>query len=263
MITVQYVGQDGTLHSADLRFVVFSMPGLDMIIGLKDIVRHFKTLFVEMLEEVQSSLVGDLKLMGDHNMEITLPGPEEESQEEKLTPDPCSFSGPLHYLNIGRDEALKEYKTLFESHISPEVNAAEYGVKELLLSEEAKNVFVPATWEGVTDIPDIHLEFRDTLPTSMRPRARPVNPRLFEAASAEFPCMRKYFYEPCDSPIASPLVIAPKATKPFIRFCGDYVEINRHIARNHYPIPKVIHMLEKCVGFKVFLDLDMTNSFHR
>ena len=143
VVTVQFVGQDGTSHSADLRFVVFSMPGLDMIIGLKDIVRHFKTLFVEMLEEVQHNLAGELKLISDNNLEITLSGTEEESQEELLTPDPCSFSGPLHYLNIGRDEALKEYEGLFDSHISPELMAAEYGVKELLLSEEAKDVFVP------------------------------------------------------------------------------------------------------------------------
>ena len=263
VVTVRFVGQDGTLHSADLRFVVFSMPGLDMIIGLKDIVRHFKSLFVEMLEEVQDNLGGQLKLMADNNIEITLPGPEKESEEELLTPDPCSFSGPLHYLNIGRDEALKEYEALFDSHISPEFNADEYGVRELLLSDEAKEVFVPGTWEGVKDIPEIHLDFRDTLPTSMRPRARPVNPRLFEAASTEVQRMRKYIYEPWDSPIVSTLVIAPKATKPFIRFCGDYVEINKHIARNHYPIPKVIHMLEKCVGFSIFLDLDMTNSFHQ
>jgi hypothetical protein len=261
--TVQFIGRGGILHSAELKFVVFSMPGLDMIIGLKDIVRNFKTLFEEMLEEVQTNLVSELKFIADSSMETALPGPEAESQEELLTPDPCSFSGPLHFLNIGRDDALKEYESMFDTHISSDFSVAEYGVKELLLTEEAKEGFVPSRWEGVKGISDIHLDFRDTLPTSLRPRARPVNPRLFEAASAEFQRMRKYFYEPCDSPIASPLVIAPKATKPFIRFCGDYVEINKHISRNHYPIPKVIHMLEKCVGYSVFLDLDMTNSFHQ
>ena len=71
MITVQFAEQDGALHSADLRFVVFSMPGLDMIIGLKDIVRHFKSLFVKMLEEVQCNLAGDLKLIEDNTMNIS------------------------------------------------------------------------------------------------------------------------------------------------------------------------------------------------
>ena len=112
-----------------------------------------------MLEEVQCNLSGDLRLIEDKTVEVALPGPEEESQEELLTPEPCSYSGPLHYLNVGREEALREYESLFDSHISPEFMAGEYGVRELLLSDEAKNVFVPATWEGVKDIPGIHLEF--------------------------------------------------------------------------------------------------------
>ena len=57
--TVQFIGRGGILHSAELKFVVFSMPGLDMIIGLKDIVRNFKTLFEEMLEDVQTNLVSE------------------------------------------------------------------------------------------------------------------------------------------------------------------------------------------------------------
>jgi hypothetical protein len=36
--------------------------------------------------------------------------------------------------------------------------------------------------------------------------------------------MRTYFYVPSNSPIASPLVVAPKAAAPFIRHCGDYRE---------------------------------------
>ena len=57
--TVQFIGRGGILHSAELKFVVFSMPGLDMIIGLKDIVRNFKSLFEEMLEDVQTNQVSE------------------------------------------------------------------------------------------------------------------------------------------------------------------------------------------------------------
>ena len=74
--------------------------------------------------------------------------------------------------------------------------------------------------------------------------------------------MRGYFYTVSNSAVASPLVMAPKATKPFIRFWGDYVEINKHVHIGHYPIPKVISAIEKAAGFSLFLDLDMTNSFH-
>ena len=74
---------------------------------------------------------------------------------------------------------------------------------------------------------------------------------------------KTYFYVESFSPIASPLVIAPKATKPFIRFCGDYVQINKYIKFYSYPIPHVRHEIDKIQGFKVYADLDLTNSFHQ
>ena len=70
-------------------------------------------------------------------------------------------------------------------------------------------------------------------------------------------------YVPSTSPIASCLVIAPKATSPFIRFCDDYVSINKYIATGHYPIPHVQRSLEKIMQYSVFLDFDLVNSFHQ
>ena len=76
--------------------------------------------------------------------------------------------------------------------------------------------------------------------------------------------MLGYMYVESDSPIASCLVIAPKATKPFIRFCGDYaVVINKFIITGHHPIPDVLKSLTKITGYKIFLDLDLANSFHQ
>ena len=65
------------------------------------------------------------------------------------------------------------------------------------------------------------------------------------------------------SPIASCLVIAPKATEPFIRLCGDYREINQYVAIPHVYIPHVQRILEKAKEFSVLVDLDITNSFHQ
>ena len=70
---------------------------------------------------------------------------------------------------------------------------------------------------------------RFVMPAEMKPLARPVNPKLYENAKLEFQRLSKYMYTTTVSPIASPLVIAPKKTKPFIRFCGDYVAINKYI----------------------------------
>ena len=77
----------------------------------------------------------------------------------------------------------------------------------------------------------------------MKVQLRIVNPKLFEHAQQEFLRLRTYQYVPSTSPIVSNLVIAPKATKPFIRFCGDYVKINKYIIRIHAYIPNVQYEL--------------------
>jgi hypothetical protein len=75
--------------------------------------------------------------------------------------------------------------------------------------------------------------------------------------------MRTYFCVPSNRPIASPLVVAPKATAPFIRLCGDYRPINPYIRIPQEPIPHYQQPIAKAAGWKKFIDLDMTNSFHQ
>ena len=94
-------------------------------------------------------------------------------------------------------------------------------------------------------------------------RARPVREALFQDAKTEFDRMRTYFYESSTSSIACPLIIAPKATAPFIRPCGDYRPINPFINIPQEPIPHVQQSLSKAAGWEIFVDLDMTNSFHQ
>jgi hypothetical protein len=131
-----------------------------------------------------------------------------------------------------------------------------------LLRTTGRRVFVPSNWEGIKGVPPLKLKWKPTLPSSMKPRARPINPKLYQRAKKEFDRSSKYFYE---SPIASCLIIAPKATTPFIRLCGDYVAINYHIEIGHYyPIPHVQQSLEKIITFMIFLELDWVNSsFHQ
>jgi len=262
VIPISFI-QEGKEISAEVSFIVWNMPGLDAIIGLPDIIKSFCDAFVSMIKSDGADisklhvLDGQDQLISPWTIE-----PDDEAPEELDTDLPCSFSGPLHYLSMSREEAIKEYKEQMSAHVE-KTFAESTAVLELLHSDLALDVFVPSVWNGIVGVPDLELDFKDTLPTNMRPRARPVNPRLYDNAHTEFNRLCTYFYTPADSAIASPLVIAPKATKPFIRFCGDYVEVNKHITIPHYPIPKVVHALEKAAGFKVFLDIDMTNSFHQ
>ena len=90
----------------------------------------------------------------------------------------------------------------------------------------------------------MELDWLDTMPAEHRPHARPINPKLYEHAKKEFDRMLTYMHVESHSPIAAPLVIAPKETAPFIRFCGDYVWHNQYLRVGHYYIPNVPHSIE-------------------
>ena len=135
-------------------------------------------------------------------------------------------------------------------------------IMELLRTKGAK-VFVPQNWEGIK-VPPLHINFIDGMPAIMKPKARPINPKLSGHAKKEFDRLLSYMYVQCDGPVASPLVIAPKATAPFIRFCGNYQAVNKFIPHWHTPIPHPQRTLsEKLVNHDADADVDMTNGFHQ
>lgn len=186
---------------------------------------------------------------------------DEEAPEDTSTDLPVQFAFYLSYMETSHEEAVATYFSQFEKQVAPAM-LSRPRVKNLL-ETLGLQVFVPQNWDGVNGLPDLELEFMPSFPTSSKPGARPVNPRLYEHAKKEYNRLKKYMYEKSYSAVASPLVIAPKATAPFIRFCGDYVKINKHIVTHHYPIPKVTNELAKISKWTHFLDLDMANSFHQ
>ena len=100
-------------------------------------------------------------------------------------------------------------------------------------------------WDGIYGIDPVEFNWHEEMPTFVKPIARPINPKLFENAKVEFDRLCKYFYKESDSPVASCLVIAPKATKPFIRFCGDYsTMMNKYFITGRRP-KLALHQLRK------------------
>lgn len=267
-LTVKFVDQLGTEHVGTTLFWVLPTCSHPMIIGLPAIIMRFSKLHKFMIDMVVDKLSDKTEQQLD-TLDLEDPAPkypwtielEDEAPEDSSTELPSSFSEALHFMEMTVEEAEKEFFALFEKHIQPDF-AKQTDVVNLLRTVGLR-VFVPSNWEGVKGVPPISLQWKDTLPESMKPRARPINPRLFQHAQKEFDRLRSYFYEPSESPWASCLVIAPKATEPFIRFCGDYVQINKHIMTGHYPIPNVQHSLAKIIKYKVFIDLDLANSFHQ
>jgi hypothetical protein len=73
----------------------------------------------------------------------------------------------------------------------------------------------------------------------------------------------KYLYNPSNSSIASPVVVAKKKTHPFIRLCGDYKKVNKYLRVPKYPIPDVIPELHKLVEFPIYIDCDVMNAYHQ
>ena len=183
--------------------------------------------------------------------------------EEEETPDPLAFGEDvLRFMELSVEESRREYLDLLPKHVSDAMAKACPKVFDLLTSYMAQEIFAPSTWPGMK-VPPAVMDILSPLPARMTPAARPVRPALYAAAKKEFDRLRQYFYVDSRSPIASPLVIAPKATAPFIRFCGDYREVNKFVSIPQQPIPIVQHELVKAAKYKVYVDLDMANSFHQ
>jgi hypothetical protein len=114
-----------------------------------------------------------------------------DTAEEDIEP-PCLFTEPLHFMETSHSEALQEYRNLFESHVSTEMRS-HTNVIDLLLTKGVK-VFVPHNWDGVRGIDPIEFTWIDDMPNRIMPRVRPINPKLFKNAKAEFERLQGYFF---------------------------------------------------------------------
>ncbi len=274
-VPIIFFGKDGKQHFGKVDLVVFPhMGNNEMILGLPDIIRSFSKLHIEMIQDAVDNLVSNQQSVNTVGEPPPPPEPpplitnpwsqsvlDSEAIEDLETPLPCSFPDALHFMEKSYEDAVAEYISQIADHVHPAF-AKETDIVNFL-KKVAVKVFIPQEWTGINGIEPFELEWTDGLPDSIKPKARPVNPKLFENAKREFERLCTYFYRPSTSPIASCLVIAPKATFPFIRFCGDYVLINKYIVMGHFPMPNVLHVLEKISMFAVFLDIALATAFHQ
>jgi hypothetical protein len=250
------------------RFHVIPHDNHDIIIGLPLICSDLKDVFMSILDRNSDadhplSTLHSLEATLDADTDLTQPWSHvlEPAEEEDLAPSPVSFRVPTNFLGDSFESAFGEYESLLATHIDPDFAASTDIVAQM--RTKWYPIFVPRDWTGITGIDPVSITLKPGFPERLKPPARPINPKLFQVAKTEFDRLSKYFYVPSQSPIASPLVIAPKATKPFVRICGDYTPINKYMVPNQTPIPNVRHSLNKIFQFKVFFDLDMSNSFHQ
>ena len=263
---VRFADSTGNLYSAQVVFRVLPTCSTQMIIGLPHLISSFSTLLTDMMNCGLNSLLKQQDIA--NILDKTLLDPwsndvREEAPEDLNTPLPTAFGDVLHFLEVPYDQAVSEYLSALHDGKQVQTDFLQHpGVKQLLSTLGSK-VFVPSNWEGINGIDPFEVKTRDNIPDSIKARSRQINPKLWQHAKKEFERMRTYFYKESDSNYASPLVIAPKATAPFIRLCGDHREVNKYIMVGQYRIPILDQELEKIQKFKVFLDLDLKNAFHQ
>jgi hypothetical protein len=258
-----FTASNGMKYNFISKYLILDDLSHDIIIGLPDIVIHLSEFFKERIDVALDSHRNKLININSSDS-LLLPWsipPALDAPEDLEAPLPCSFSYALHFMEMTHDEATKEFFSQFEEHVSAEFKANTNVID--LLKQKGLLVFVPSNWEGIRGLEPLEFSWKPNLPAYLKPRARPVSPRLFEHTKVEFNRLRKYFYRESNSNVASCLVIAPKATPPFIRLCGDYVTINQYIEAGHYPIKRVLHLLERVAKFPIKMDIDMTNSYHQ
>jgi len=131
--------------------------------------------------------------------------------------------------------------------------------------EEGVEVFtnIHMNWDGIQGMPLFELDWEEDTPLILKLKCRPISANILEVAGKEFNRLRGYLLEPSNSPICSNIVVAPKATYPFVRICGDYVAINNYIRHGHYPIPLIRSQLDRIQTYSLYADIDFKNAFHQ
>ena len=177
---------------------------------------------------------------------------------------PCSFTSILNAMESGNSVLESEFYKDLPLHIS-ELFKQTTNILELM--NNYKTVFIPDNWRGI-DLDVIGMEpisprIKGTLPDKIPGKNYFINPKKMQSVHKELERLAGYFLEPSDSPYASPMVVAPKATDPFIRICGDYKYINQFIEFTKHFIKNVKVELEKIQRFTYFADMDMVNAFHQ
>jgi len=270
--------------TASIDMWVWSMPGTDIIIGLPDLVDHYLDTFVSILEKARSDSK-DIEYNTSMASEEVVPGQLREPwttataddiPEDMDTEVPCNFSSALSYLTRPYQDIIEDYEKQIDIQVSSDFAAYQLGditkehpelqattVEDLFHTELFHDCFCPKQWKGIEGFDPLELEFDENMPSVHKVHAYPINPKIFEPTRLEVERLCTYMWKDSDSPVACPMVVAPKATPPYVRMCGDYRWINQWVRSGQYYIPHASKELNKAAGFKYFLDLDLTNAFHQ
>ena len=186
---------------------------------------------------------------------------EEETQLDDPD-DPVLFKDYLNYMETTVDKADEEYSAALKNNparfnaLSDDPEFLQY------MDKTARKIFVPKTWTGIL-VPPIHIPFRPDMPVERSLKVRTISHTKEKDVNNELHRLRNYHLTASDSPIVSALVVAAKATAPFVRLCGDYRWVNEYVLITHAWIPNVLDTLRKLQGYEYYIDCDLSNAFHQ
>ena len=154
---------------------------------------------------------------------LKLEAPEEQGIFDHK---PDSFPGLIDVLDTTAEEKFRELKELQQTRVNQSLPKRSELIEVL---DKFAGVFYQSNFNGVKHVEPIDLETRADMPLQHKPEFRYVSVRDEAAFNKEIIRMKTSMYTVSQSPIVHPIVVAPKATSPFIRICGDYRWINQYI----------------------------------
>ena len=221
------------------------------------------------------------RMLADPFENVQAPAPEDD-----FIPNPHSISDDILPLKLQAEfkemfhvkddlvERQQIYTDTVINQIRPEFLAAVPALKEYMLLPHVRDVFVYNNWEGLkhpsTGEPWIHEITWLKIPEKHNAYAVRIKPELVEPAHKEFKHLTNIgYYKESTSHITSSMVIAPKATNPYLRIVSNYSWTRGYICTPKYPVPIIKDALgfikngAENKPFVVFADLDMLASFHQ
>ncbi len=250
-------GSWGSVEAA-LEFSVLEGLREEVILGILDIMKSYHLFFLEMLRTPQGvDHIEKIERITPEMFKDPWMTPSSLSEEELMMVEKPFF---FNFLETSPEESFKIFRGMLREKVSGEFSSSAPVLE--FLEEEGISVFCPVRWDGILMEP-VDFCFSAGMPESMKPYRIRVPQGLTDAYEKEVARLCGYLYRPSDSPIASPVVVAKKATYPFIWICGDYRRVNKFCEVSNYRIPDVIAELHKLISFDVYTDLDVTNAFHQ
>lgn len=143
---ISFLDVQGNTHTATVKFHIFDMKDIDIIIGLPHIARDFHAMFTSMVWELNPSYESLSAKSAFDNEFVSVDIPEgtilppwssrqETAPEENDIPDPATFAQPLHFMANSYEKNCEDYLANLESHISTELRESPWGKPSYSYSE--------------------------------------------------------------------------------------------------------------------------------